>query len=161
MPTEKVIMKQEYVNAFLNPAKLVWEKELGMELELLDAGPVPEVNTPEDIIAVIGISGKLQGNVLYGFGSASALSIAGKMMGEPVEEVDDVCLSILGELANMITGNAATELASEGYVCDIAPPVIIEPAGRNMVTPGDSPVLVRFNSEAGRLNIRISLSEAS
>ena len=154
-------MKQEYFNAFVNPAKLVWEKELGMALEFLDAEPVTDNDPVDDITAVIGVSGSLRGNVLYGFGTGSALAIAEKMMGEPVDEVDDLCLSILGELANMITGNAATELAVEGFVCNLAPPVVIEPSGSNLKTPGHTPVLVRFNSDAGELKIRIGLTEAS
>ena len=50
-------MKEEYVNSFLAPAKLVWEKELGKSLELDKAEPVTHQFTTEDITALIGISG--------------------------------------------------------------------------------------------------------
>lgn len=152
-------MKQEYVDAFLNPAKLVWEKELAINLELVDAEPVADEYTVEEITAVIGVSGSLQGHVLYGFGSDYAQAIAGQMMGEPVDEIDDVCLSVLGELANMVTGNAVTELASAGYSCEISPPVIIESAGTKLSLLGNQQVLVRFSSPDGDLKIRISLTE--
>ncbi len=41
-------------------------------------------------------------------------------------------LSALGELANMITGNAATRLAQQGFPCNIGPPVMIERAGSRL-----------------------------
>ena len=54
------------------------------------------------------------------------------------EEVDrfntEIGLSALGEIANMITGNAATRLAQAGYPCQISPPVIIEPVGTRFTT---------------------------
>ncbi|MCH8142140.1 MAG: chemotaxis protein CheX, partial [Proteobacteria bacterium] len=110
-------MKQEYVNAFLAPAALVWTKELNHDLKLVSAESVSHQFTTEDVTAIIGVSGSLQGNVLYGFNSGTALYVASQMMGEPVEELDEIGLSALGEIANMITGNAATYLANAGYAC--------------------------------------------
>lgn len=152
-------MKEEYVNAFLTPANLVWEKELGMPLTLAGAEAVSNQYTTEDLTAVIGVSGQLQGNVLYGFANGSALSIVGHMVGEPVEELDEMGLSAIGELANMITGNAATQLASAGYTCDISPPVLIDPVGSRLTTLTGSQILVTFNSDVGSLKIRIGLRE--
>ena len=60
----------------------------------------------------IGVSGRLEGNVLYGFSGESAQSIVGVMLGEPVSTVnDELALSAIGEIGNMITGNAAARLA--------------------------------------------------
>ena len=101
-------MKQEYVNAFLDPARIVWQKELGCDLNVVGAEAVSNQFTSEDVTAVIGVSGALQGNVLYGFSGGSPYSIASHMCGEEITELDDLAISALGEIANMITGNAAT-----------------------------------------------------
>ncbi len=154
-------MKEEYANAFLAPAKLVWEKELGCVLDLAGAEAVSNQFTTEQVTAVIGISGRLEGNVLYGFSDGTALAVASHMMGEPVTELDDIGLSALGEIANMITGNAATQLAATGYTCDISPPVIIEPAESRFYTPGGKQILVTFGSKLCNLNVRISLNEST
>lgn len=55
-------MKQEYVNAFLTPAALVWSKELNHDLKLVGAESVSHQFTTEDVTAIIGVSGSLQGN---------------------------------------------------------------------------------------------------
>ncbi len=75
--------------------------------------------------------------------------------------MDEICRSILGELANMITGNAVTELESNGYSCNLAPPLIIEPSGSKINSAIGEHAVVRFNSAAGVLSIRVGLSEAS
>ena len=79
-------MKQEYVNAFLCPAKNVWETELGQSLEVVSAEVVSHQFMAEDITAVIGISGSVQGNVLYEFSRVTAEALVKVMVGE--EDVD-------------------------------------------------------------------------
>jgi CheY-specific phosphatase CheX len=53
-------MKEEYVNSFLAPTKLVWEKELGQTLELAGIDLVSNQFTTDDVTAVIGVSGRLE-----------------------------------------------------------------------------------------------------
>ena len=154
-------MKQEYVNAFLSPAQFVWQKELGCALSLTGAEAVANQFTTEDLTAIIGVSGSLQGNVLYGLDGPTALAVASTMVGEPVHHLDEISLSAIGEIANMITGNASTRLADEGYACYISTPVIIEPAGSRFTTVGGQAILVYFASALGTLKIRISLHETA
>lgn len=152
-------MKEEYVNAFLIPAKMVWEKELQTTLNFVGAKAVDHQYTTEDLTAILGVSGQLEGNVLYGFGGGTALAVASAMIGEQVTELDDMSMSALGELANMITGNAATQLSAKGYECNISPPLIIEPSGSRISTLSGMQILTSFKSEYGELNIRICLNE--
>ena len=143
-------MKEEYVNPFLAPAKLVWEKELGQTLELASTDLVSHQFTTEDITALIGVSGQLQGSILYGFTTETAAAAVGIMLGEGVEAPNGLALSALGEIANMITGNAATELAG-----------MLEPMGSRISTLGGPQILVTFTSALGPLHIRISLYKAN
>ena len=81
-------MKEEYINPFLVPAKLVWKKELGVDLELAKATKVSHQFTTDAITAVIGVSGALEGNVLYGFHEDTARSVVSKMMESEITEFD-------------------------------------------------------------------------
>ncbi|MCH9038702.1 MAG: chemotaxis protein CheX [Chloroflexi bacterium] len=152
-------MKEEYVNAFLAPAKMVWEKELQTSLDFVGARAVDHQFTTDDLTAILGVSGQLEGNVLYGFGGGTALAVASAMIGEKVTVIDDLSMSALGELANMITGNAATQLSAKGYVCDISPPLIIEPSGSRISTLRGTQIMAQFKSQYGDLCIRICLNE--
>jgi chemotaxis protein CheX len=111
------------------------------------------------LTAILRVSGQLQGNVLYGFGGGTAVAVASAMIGETITELDDMSMSALGELANMITGNAATQLSAKGYECDISPPLIIEPSGSRISTLSGMQILTSFKSEYGELYIRICLNE--
>ena len=155
-------MKEEYVNSFLVPAQLVWKKELGHDLTVESAEIVSHQFTTDDLTAIIGVSGRLEGNVLYGWTEESAIKVVSTMMGEEVEDLrTDLALSALGELANMITGNAATLLSQVGYPCQISPPVIVEPRGSRFTIMGSTQMLVSFTSPIASLSVRISLRETS
>ena len=152
-------MRQEFVNPFLGPAQMVWKKEFGLALEVASAKAVSYRYTTEDITAIIGVSGKLQGNVLYGFSDSASIEIVRRMIGEDMDAHDPMALSALGEIANVITGNAATELAANGFSCDISPPMILEPRGSTLTSTIPRQILVTFKSELGLLTTRIGLSE--
>ncbi|MDA0768621.1 MAG: chemotaxis protein CheX [Chloroflexi bacterium] len=155
------IVKEEYINAFLAPAKLVWESELSQPLTLTGAWVASQSDVPEDVTAVVGVSGQLKGSVRYEFGKGSGLAVASSMMAERLLVHDEVSISALGEIANMITGNAAANLEKQGFTCDITPPSIsIDGTGNETKFPGVQ-IIAAFDSDVGKLNIRIGLAESS
>ena len=54
-------MKEQYVNAFLFPASLVWESELKTELEFIGAMPRRDHKTMSDVCALVRVTGDLIG----------------------------------------------------------------------------------------------------
>ena len=82
-----------------------------------------------------------------------------RMIGEEFSPRDPMALSALGEIANVVTGNAATQLTANGFTCDISPPVILEPRGATLTSAVPRQILVTFDSELGRMCVRIGLSE--
>lgn len=110
--------------------------------------------TTDDLTAIISISGRIEGNVLYGFSNETALAVVRRMIGEDVESYrDELGLSAIGEIANMITGSAATQLSQAGFPCDISPPVIVDSPGLKFTTFGGSQILVTLSSSLGPLNV--------
>ena len=97
---------------------------MGYTLEVVGAEVTANQFTTDDLAVIIGVSGGLEGNVLYGFSEDSAQAIVSVMVGEPISSInDELALSAIGEIGNMITGNAAACLAQLGYMCNISPPV--------------------------------------
>ena len=78
------------------------------------------------VLVNIGLIGMLSGNVLYNIHSDSAKKIASKMMmGMPVNELDAMAQSAIGELGNLLAANAAIALEGLGVQIDISPPTLI------------------------------------
>ena len=83
--------------------------------------------TGSGIIIIVGMVGQLKGNVVYVIGAEAAKKIASVMMnGKPVEALDDMAKSALGELANMLAAHAATAFSAMKMLIKISTPACFE-----------------------------------
>jgi len=79
----------------------------------------------ESILIMIGITGEMRGQVIIALTVENACDVASKMMmGMPVTELNELSISAISELGNMIMGNSATILSTKGIGIDITPPTI-------------------------------------
>lgn len=115
----------------------------------------------DNVIIIIGIAGGLKGQVIFNLCSEAACNIASRMMcGMPVTHLDEIAKSAIGELANMISGNAATIFASKQMELDITPPTVMIGNNIEISTTKSNSVCVPLVMESGRcFEINVSLSE--
>jgi chemotaxis protein CheX len=119
-------MNVEYINPFIEASQTVLVMMTGKKPKL---GQVYIRKSPfqsDNIAVIVGLTGKIRGQVIISLSKSSALSVASAMMGGmPVLELDEISKSAISELANMIMGNTATLLASRGTGIEITPPSLL------------------------------------
>lgn len=77
------------------------------------------------MVILIGVTGEMRGQVVLSIDEKKACEIASRMMmGMPVPELDDMAISAISELGNMIMGNAATVFSVRNIGIDITPPTV-------------------------------------
>lgn len=153
-------MKVQYVSPFAEAAVNVFETLIGVKPDRGSLSARPQIFTTQQINIVCGITGPVEGLVIYGMSMITADKIASRMIGAPVVTFDQLAASAIAELGNMISGHSASRLAAEGYNCDITPPTIIR--GTNVsVTTLDIPALVipLVIGDLGSFEINVSLQE--
>lgn len=119
-------MKGEYINAFLVAASSVLQTACNVSLT---AGkPYVKTTSFDDnsLVICLGVTGQIGGQVLIACSKSVACDIASKMCFMPINTLDELSLSALSELGNMILGNAATVLSTKNVIIDITPPMIIQ-----------------------------------
>jgi len=124
-------MNIEYINPFIEAGQTVIRQIASMDAKL---GKVYLKTAPyrsEDIIIMIGLTGKIRGQAVFSMTKELGMKIAScMMMGMNVVEFDEMSKSAISEMANMIMGNAATILYNRGINIDITPPSLL--MGENM-----------------------------
>ena len=115
----------ECINPFLMAATSIFKDMCQIDLKV----GKPYVKTTEfeneSIIIMIGVTGEMRGQVIIAFTFEKACDIASRMMmGMPVSELNEISMSAISELGNMIMGNAATILSTKGIGIDITPPTL-------------------------------------
>lgn len=120
-------MKAQYINPFLESASTVIQQVCNVAITRGEL-TVKDVALYEDHIWIkIGMTGQLQGDVIFGLHNDVALKIVSAMMGGfPIQEMDEIGRSAISELGNMISGNASSILSSQGLIIDITPPQLVQ-----------------------------------
>ncbi len=119
-------MNAEYINSFLISASSVLQNACGISLTSGRPYVKTTVFDGNSVVICIGITGQIAGQVLLSFRKEVACEIASKMCMMSKTELDELALSALSELGNMIIGNAATVLSTKNVIIDITPPTIIQ-----------------------------------
>lgn len=151
-------MKVEFVDPFVSAAFTVFEAIAGDaptrgKLSLRNA-----TFTSQQVTIVAGVNGGVEGSVLYGMSFETARNIASTMMCAPVDTLDEMALSALAELGNMITGNAITLLDKHGYNVDITPPTVIRGSDVEVSTK-PAAIALSIETRCGTVEVNVALQE--
>lgn len=151
-------MKAEYANVFIRSAVQVFQSELGIRLsrESLNRKETPVPSLPVSI--VIGITGAMRGQVVYSMDHSFADEITHAMVPNKLpSERRKLINSAVGEIGNMVTGQASIALAGQDQVMHLTPPAVF--TGRDLTVDflQVPTVCLRMLSELGLLEINIGL----
>ncbi|WP_019532910.1 chemotaxis protein CheX [Paenibacillus ginsengihumi] len=122
-------MKAEYINPFLEAARTVIEQVANVRPATGQLG-IKDVKFIEKYIWIqIGMTGQMEGDIVFGLHEEVALKMVSAMMGGfLITELDEMSRSAISELGNMISGNASTMLFNQGVRVDITPPKLLHSA---------------------------------
>ena len=82
-----------------------------------------------DISAIIGVTGPKNGTISVTFTMDSATTLVVGMLGEDVEDMEQDMQDAVGEVANMISGQARASIAEAGLVLQGSTPSVV--VGKN------------------------------
>ena len=109
-------MNVNYINPFLEAAIAIVKDACQVELKIGKPYAKMVELTEGTVVILIGVTGEMRGQVVLSIDEKKACEIASRMMmGMPVPELDDMAISAISELGNMIMGNAATVFSVRYY----------------------------------------------
>jgi chemotaxis protein CheX len=113
-----------------------------------------------DVSAIIGVTGAAQGSMALVFTEQCIKAIASNLLGEPFTELNHEVRDAVGELTNMICGDARRRLAEDGFVLQAGIPTIVGGKGHTIRHIADGPRLaVPFETSQGAFMVEVAFSE--
>ena len=111
-----------------------------------------------DVTGIIGITGEANGTISVTFDEGSILGIVSKMFGEELKEINAEISDAVGELTNMISGQARRKLEENGREFQAAIPSVVTGKDHeiNHITSGPI-VAIPFTTDGGKFTIEICL----
>jgi chemotaxis protein CheX len=152
-------MKAEYINPFLESARIVIEQMINIRPTTGQLG-VKDIKFVEKYIWIqIGITGQMQGDIVFGLHEVVALKLVSAMMGGFVlTEMDEMGHSAISELGNMISGNASTMLYNQGVKVDITPPKVVQSVTSAGFIPKKALTIPLIIDGIGELDIQVIMT---
>ena len=127
-------MKVEYINPFIIATRKVLSTMAFVESRpgkpsLKEEG---QIKAPGVISAVIELYGESKGSIAISFSKECILQVASQMFGESYEDLNEEVIDIVGELVNMVSGEARRELAKLGFHFSAGIPVTTQGEGHDL-----------------------------
>lgn len=149
-------MKAELIEAFVGAARHVLANEMGEPVESqrprLQGGPYRAT----DVTVIVGLARGIEGAVLLGISKDTALRYLSHVLKEDVPELDELAVSGIGELGNLIAGLAGTRLAELGYEVVIAPPTVLVAGDAVLSTLSVQRLIVPMSTPCGPLDLQMA-----
>ncbi|MBC8351607.1 MAG: chemotaxis protein CheX [Planctomycetes bacterium] len=152
-------MKAEYINPFVTSTVNVFSTMLDCALERDPLCTKASFAPLHEVSGIIGLSGKAAGTVVLSLCREVALqATAALLLGERPTEIDADVIDAVGELANMIAGNAKIHL--EELSMSVSLPSVICGKNHSLTFPSQAtPIIIPFRSPWGPLSIEVGLVE--
>lgn len=113
-----------------------------------------------DVTGVIGLTGRMRGTVSVSFTEPCILSIVSGMFGEEMKEMNEEIRDAVGEISNMISGQARRKLEEDGLSLSAAIPTVIMGKDHSLSHITTYPVIaIPFQTAKGEFTIEVSFEE--
>ncbi len=111
-----------------------------------------------DVSGIIGITGEAAGSIALSFPKKTALSVVTNFTGEEAMGIDNDTIDAIGELTNMVAGNAKKIFSDKGIKLKISIPNVVVGKNHTIVAPRGTPsIIIPFESDSGELAIQVAL----
>jgi chemotaxis protein CheX len=148
-------MDIKYINPFLLAVQNVFETMIHIPYTLNKPIIKDDSMSSFDVSGIIGITGEVIGCVVVSFPTDIALQLASALLDETLTEIDDDSTDAIGEIANMVAGDAKKRFP-KGNTTISVPSVVI---GRHRIAfPKGVPIIsIPCKTDKGAFAIDLAL----
>lgn len=154
-------LNAELVNPFVEAGIKVFKELTNIDVR---RGHLSTRVTPAptyEVSIIMGIYGNLTGQVVYSMQKKVAVRLVQKILGDvSPAQLKELFLDTLGEVANMITGNAMAKLNKrKDYVLKITTPAVITGHQMSVKLVPNPTIVLGMYTPYGQIEITIALEE--
>jgi chemotaxis protein CheX len=114
-----------------------------------------------EVTGIIGLIGEnFKASMALSFSKPVILEITARMLGEPVAEIDDTVIDLVGEVTNMVTGGAKNLLSQKGYSIGLSTPMVVTGVNHTVTHKASGPrIVVPFSLDAGEFFVEVCFEQ--
>jgi chemotaxis protein CheX len=154
------MFEQSHISPFITSIQNVFSTMLQLPVEIGEPHIKTDDSVTHDVSGIIALSGEMQGTIVMSMPQDAAVSIINLFTGESLSPHTHEFADALGELVNMISGNAKAEFQLK-CVSISCPSVVIGSHHRISPPPGSACVCIPCMTDCGEITLEISVCEST
>ncbi len=152
-------MKIEHLDPFIKSASSIFKTMTQTDIEAGKPAIGPIQTIAADITGLVGLAGEnVKGFIAIFFPGQCVLNIASNMLRGKFCKINDEVIEAVGEIINLIAGNARKTFSELGYKFETAIPSVIVGNAHRAAHVASAPVFVLpFKTEYGSFYIELCM----
>ena len=157
---KKPSVNVEFINPFIDATKNVFATMCKVEVTRKKLFLKDDYKMMGDVSGVMGLSGVATGTVVVSMPTVFACLVVGNMFGEPPKtELTAEVADAVGEIINMISGQAKAALVKTKYHFTISLPSVVSGSGHEIMHKKGTPnIVVLFDGAGHEFSVQVCLA---
>jgi len=153
-------MDVAYINPFIESTLRSLDMMANITAEKIGLELKDDHITAYEISAIIGLTGGASGSVIISLPEKLACKIASNMLMEDIQSMNQNVEDAIGEIGNIVVGDARRTLMQDGHSLNISIPTVVIGAGHRISRPGNVPcIAIPFRTAFGDFEVNVGIRE--
>ena len=149
-------MEAVWVNAFCSATANMFKTMINLEVTTGKPSIKTEPYPRADVSGMVGFSGEAQGSIALSFPKGTAIQMVSALLGTPITEINRDVSDAVGELANIVAGNAKVDIPQLKLSISL-PQVVVGPNHAVSCQSNIPVVIIPYKSPMGDFVLEFSL----
>jgi chemotaxis protein CheX len=153
-------MNVAFINPFIESTLRSLDMMAGIQAEKAGLELKEDLITTYDVSAIIGLTGETSGSIIISMPEQLACKIASNMLMEEITSMNKNVEDAIGEIGNIVVGDARRALIQDGHSLNISIPTVVIGVGHKISRSGDVPcIAIPFTTPFGNFEVNVGLRE--
>ncbi len=150
-------MRMDLIQPFIGSLDAVLAEMMHAPANIADMAMEEEGYRRKGTAAVVSFKGQIEGRIILDMDPAAAAHIAGLLAGGEVDPAEPIVSEAVCELANMVIGNAVTQLNDRGFQFKVLPPSVLSDDQCAKAGFDSEATILRFETSQGSVYLNIAM----
>jgi chemotaxis protein CheX len=150
-------MRMDLIQPFIGSLDAVLAEMMKAPAKIVDLTMEEEGYRRKGLAASVTFKGQIEGRVVLDMEPKAAAQVAGYLSGGEVDASDSIVREAVCELANMVIGNAVTQLNDRGFTFKVFPPEVLTAEQCEAAGQDSEASILCFETPAGDVHLNINM----
>jgi chemotaxis protein CheX len=150
-------MRMDLIQPFIGSLDTVLAEMMQSPAKIVDLSMEEDGYRRKGAAAVVSFKGQIEGRIILDMDPAAAAYVAGLLGGADVDPVEPIVSEAVCELANMVIGNAVTQLNDRGFEFKVLPPSILTEEQCAKAGQDSEATILSFETSQGIVCLNIAM----